>query len=978
MKTYFSILLLAAAGLLFSCSGEKYKTVTKTDANGYTYQEVNNDPMKTRVYTLDNGLKVYLSVNKDEPRISTLIGVRAGSTSDPIETTGLAHYFEHMMFKGTDEIGTINWEAEEPLLIEIETLFEMHRDATDPEKKKKIYRAIDSLSAIAATYVAANEYDKMVSSIGAKRTNAGTSYDFTVYINDIPKNEFEKWLMLESERFNDIVLRLFHTELETVYEEYNMYQDMDRSRANTAMMDALFPNHPYGRQIIGLAEHIKNPSMKNIYEFAETFYVPNNMAIALAGDIDYEETIKQVDQYFGSLESRELPEIEQPIEEPLNGPVVKEIYGPDAANMMLAFRFDGDYSYDDKMVTMIDMILSNSQAGLIDLNLNQKQKVLRSGSYANFMKDYGMHVFYGSPREGQTLEEVKDLLLAELEKVKNGDFDNWMLEAIVNDMRLSEIYRNESNFARVYTYVDAFIKDVSMEERLSFIDELEKITKQELVDFANEKYSDNYVVVYKREGKSQNIAKVEKPDLTPVPLNREYQSEFYKELTSLDTDDIEPVFLDFEEQIDQKELQPGADMYYIKNLNNEIFNLYYIIDIGKNHNNLFPLAVNYLPYLGTDKYTPAELKQEFYRLGLSFGVNAGDERSYVYISGLSKSYRKAIELLEHVIANAKPDDQAYKDYVDGILKSRDDSKKNKNTILYGGLLNYGIYGKNSSFRNILSEEELRSTDPETLTDLIAEMTSYKHKIFYYGPADLEFSAQMVSELHQIPKTLADLPPEKKYQQQDNNSNEVYLVDYDMVQANILMVSKSVPFDKSLIPPARVFGEYFGGGLSSIIFQEIRESRALAYSAFSAFSVPGKPDKNNIVYGFVGTQADKLETATSAMLELMNDMPEAEKQFELAKESIIKKINTERITKSSIFWNYLGNKERGINYDIRKDVYSYAQNVKLDQFRDEFFNQHIRGLNYNFLILGNKNALDMKSLSKIGKIHELSLEEVFNY
>jgi len=978
MRNYTLLFLLAALGLLFSCSGKKYQTEINTDKNGYAYQTVSNDPMNTRVYTLDNGLKVFLSVNPDEPRISTLIGVNAGSTSDPVETTGLAHYFEHMMFKGTDEIGTINWELEKPLLDEISNLFERHRDAADPALKKMIYHKIDSLSAIAANYVAANEYDKMVSSIGAKRTNAGTSYDYTVYINDIPKNEFEKWLKLESERFDDIVLRLFHTELETVYEEYNMYQDMDRSRANTAMMAALFPAHPYGRQVIGLAEHIKNPSMKNIYEFAETFYVPNNMAIALSGDLDYDETIKQVNNYFGKLDAGKLPEIVQPIEKPLVGPIVKEIYGPDAENMMLAFRFDGDYSYDNKMTSMIDMILSNSQAGLIDLNLNQQQKVLRAGSYVNAMKDYGMHVFYGYPREGQTLEEVKDLLLGQLDKVKKGEFDEWMLEAIVNDMRLNEIYRNESNFARAYTYIDAFIKGISVEERLGFIDELEKISKQDIVKFANEKYGDNYVVIYKRFGESQNIAKVEKPQLTPIPINREDQSDFYKEFSSIRPEEIQPVFLNYQEQIQQKVLSPGVDIFYINNKDNETFNLNYIIDIGKNHNIKFPLAVNFLPYLGTDKYSPSELQQEFFRLGLSFGVNTGDKRSYVYISGLSKSFNEGVKLLEHVIAYAKPNEKAYADYVDGILKKRQDSKKDKNSILWGGLLNYGIYGENSSFRNILTEDELKNIDPKILTDLVAEMTSYEHKIFYYGPESFEIAQKALEKLHTVPAELAQLPEETKYIQIDNAENRVYVVNYDMVQANIVMVSKSDPFDKKLIPPSQVFGEYFGGGLSSIIFQEIRESRALAYSAFSTFSIPSKPDEHNIVYGFVGTQADKLETATTAMLELMNNMPEAEKQFELAKESIIKKINTERIIKGSIFWNYLGNMERGIDYDIRKDVYEYAQNVTIEQFRDEFFNRYIRGLNYNFVILGNKDALDLKSLSKIGDTRVMTLEEIFNY
>lgn len=131
--------------------------------------------------------------------------------------------------------------------------------------------------------MATNEYDKLVSSLGAKNTNAGTSYDQTVYINDIPSNELEKWLTLESERFGDVVLRLFHTELETVYEEYNMYNDMDDSRASNALMEGLFPSHPYGRDVIGLPEHLKNPSMVNIYNFYRTFYVPNNMAIVLSG-----------------------------------------------------------------------------------------------------------------------------------------------------------------------------------------------------------------------------------------------------------------------------------------------------------------------------------------------------------------------------------------------------------------------------------------------------------------------------------------------------------------------------------------------------------------------------------------------------------------------------------------------------------------------------------------------------------------------
>lgn len=972
------IVLLVAVAFLFACTGNNYELKKATDKNGYTYEYAKGDPIGARIYTLDNGLKVYLSYNPVEPRISTLIGVRAGSTSDPVETTGLAHYFEHMMFKGTDEIGTLDWEKEKIYLDMISDLFEQKRATDDPEKKKEIYAKIDSLSAIAATFVAANEYDKLVSSLGAKRTNAGTSYESTVYINDIPSNELEKWLMLESERFSDIVLRLFHTELETVYEEFNMYQDMDQSRASNALMAGLFPSHPYGRDVIGLPEHLKNPSMVNIYEFAETWYVPNNIAIAIAGDLDFEKTIQLIDKYFGKAgPNPDLPDLVQPVEEEIKEPVIREVVGPDAESLRLAFRFAGENSEDEKYVTLIDMILSNSQAGLIDLDLNQEQKVLRAGSGAWFMRDYGIHQFYGQPREGQTLEEVRDLLLAEIEKVKNGEFDDWMLEAVVNDLRLSEIRGQENNFSRAFQMMSAFISKVPYSDRLAFLDKLEKITKQQIMEFARARYNDNYVIVYKRTGENTELVKVEKPNLTPVEINREDQSHFYQEFSKIESGKLEPVFVDFENEIQTEELSPGVEMSYIRNKTNELFSLQYIIDMGKKHNLMLPLAVDYLPYLGTDKYSPADLQKEFFKLGLSMDVNSGEDRCYITVRGLQKSFDKGLELLEHVIAGSQPDQKAYDDYVDGILKKRSDAKLNKNSILWNALFNYGKYGRFNPNTNIMSEDELRAVDPKALTDLIVEIYSYRHKVFYYGQKDLPEIVPVVKKYHAVSGELREIPEPVVYEEQPTDVSQVFFVNYDMSQTNIVMLAKGPAFDATLIPPAQLFGEYFGSGLSSIVFQEIRESRALAYSAFSAFSVPGRMDQSNYIYGFVGTQADKLKIATDALLGLMNDMPRAQKQFDLAKESILRKIETERIVKTSIFWNYQNNLDMGIDYDIRRDVYDYAKNVTLDDF-NEFFNNYIKGNSYIFLIMGNKEMLDRKAMESLGEVKDLSLEEIFNY
>lgn len=972
-----SLLLLLALTVLISCTTEKYKSETKTDSNGYTYQVVTNDPLDARVYTLDNGLKVYLSVNRDQPRIQTLIPIRAGSASDPAETTGLAHYFEHLMFKGTQKIATTNWEEESKLIQQISDLFEEHRATTDPAQKLAIYHKIDSLSQISAQYVATNEYDKLISTMGAKNTNAGTSYDMTVYINDIPSNELEKWLRLESERFGDVVLRLFHTELETVYEEYNMYNDMDDSRASNALMEGLFPTHPYGRDVIGLPEHLKNPSMVNIYDFYRKFYVPNNMAVILSGDLDPDKTIQLVDQYFGDKKPAELPVISQPVEQSITQPVVKEVHGPDAESINLAFRFGGFNSTDRKYVTLVDQILSNSQAGLIDLDLNQQQKVLRAGSYGQFLRDYGMHQFYGTPRQDQTLEEVKDLLLGEIEKVKKGEFDDWMLEAVINDFRLNEIRREESNSSRAFTLMSGFLYDTDRKTQLSFIDEMEKITKEELVKFVNDNYKDNYVVVYKRLGEKDAVEKVEKPPITAVPVNRGLQSEFAREFSEIPSEEIKPVFLDFEKEIAREAFREGVEYYYMKNPTNELFTLNYIIDMGKNHDLNLPIAVNYLPYLGTDKYSPADLQKEFFRYGLRMGVNAGNERSYIYISGLQKSFDKGVELLEHVLSSVKPDSAAYMEYVKGILKDRADSKLNNSTILWGAMFNYGKYGPVSSYTDILNEEELNAINPDALTDLIKGIYAYKHKIFYYGQEEMAKVKETVNAHHKIAEPLKEYPQPVQYPELDTKQNQIYFVNYDMTQVNLLLVSKDQLFDKALYPATRLFNEYFGAGMSSIVYQEIREARGLAYTALAAYSLADKPDRSNFNYAFVGTQADKLMEATSTMLGLMNEMPRAELQFNMAKESLIKQLDSERIIKAQIFWTYLSNLDRGITYDIRKDVYDNVQNMTLDDL-NAFFDQHIKGKTYTYLVLGKKGDVRLDLLEKIGPVKELTLEEIFSY
>ena len=971
------ILAIALLGYLAISNINSDKSVFNFGSNYKTeYDTVENDPLNTLIYTLDNGLKVYMSVNTDEPRIQTNIAVNTGSKQDPADATGLAHYLEHMLFKGTSEISTINWKEEQELLKQISDLYEKRRGTIDDDERKTIYHQIDSISLLAAQYAVPNEYDKMISSLGAKGTNAHTWLEETVYKNDIPSNEFEKWLSIESERFSELVLRLFHTELETVYEEFNRAQDNDWRLSHYTMMKALFKKHSYGTQTtLGTSEHLKNPSMEKIHEYFNERYVPNNMAIILAGDLNPDKTIDLIKKYFGHYKAKEVPGFIPAIEDPILEPEIINIHGADAEWVDIGFRVPGIDHEDTYILPLMDGLLANGQAGLIDLNLVKGQKILSGYSSYSIHKDYSQFNLHAEPREGQTLVEAKELLLTELDKIKNGEFDDWMLPAVIKNFKLNDLKSNEYNGSRVSKMMRAFIMQQDWSTIVNKNHKLSTLTKQDIIDFANKYFGNNYIVVNKLTG-DRNSIKVEKPEISSVPLNRDTLSAFAAKFEKMKSSRLTPVYNNYKSDINETKLTNSLPFYYVKNTTNEVFSLSYILDMGEFSDQEMALAVEYLQYLGTDKYTANDIEKEMFKLGLSYSVYAAEERVYVSLSGLEESLEQGIVIFEHILANVKSDQKAYDNMVLDILKGRDDNKLSKGYIAYG-MKEYGKYGKNSPFKHIIRTEDLYLISVEDLITKIKELTSFEHYIYYYGRKEVEEVKGLLERYHKVPKEFKPLINPKEFAELDNEKNIIYFTDYDMVQSEITMMSKISSYNKDLIPPARIFNEYFGSGLSSIVFQEIRESKALAYSAYSYFTSPWKRDKSHYVQAYLGTQVDKLGDATGALLELMNNMPEVEKQFEGAKVAALKKIETSRTKRSSLFWSYLSAKEMGRDYDINKDIYPALQKITLQDL-SLFFDNNIKARDYTFTVIGNKELVDHDVLKDLGEYKELTLEDIFGY
>ena len=948
-------------------------------AKDYKYVTVSGDMMQTRIYTLDNGLRVYLSVNTEKPRIQTYIAVRTGSKNDPAETTGLAHYLEHLMFKGTKQFGTNNPTAEAPLLDQIEQRYEAYRKLTDPAARKQAYHEIDSVSQVAAKYFIPNEYDKLMAAIGAEGTNAYTSNDVTCYTEDIPSNEIDNWAKIQADRFQNMVIRGFHTELEAVYEEYNIGLTSDSRKLFAALCKMLWPNHPYGTQTtIGTQEHLKNPSITNIKNYFNKWYRPNNVAICMAGDLDPDKTIAIIDKYFSSWKPG--ADVKQPTFAPLpalTAPKDTTVIGQEAEQVWMAWRAKQANSLQADTLNLLSSVLSNGRAGLFDLDLNQTMKVQRAGAGAELMRDHGGFLLIGAPKQGQSLEEVRSLMLAEIDKLKKGDFPDNLLPSIINNYKRNRYQTLESNEGRADMFVDAFINEVDWKQEVESIDRVSKITKQDIVTFANKFFTNGYVTVFKKQGVDSLQKKIDKPAITPIPTNRDMMSQFVKDIQNAKVEPIQPKFVDFKKDMTMAKTKKGLPLKYVKNTENGLFQLNLHYEFGRKADNRYDVATDYIDYLGTDKYTAAELKQKFYELGCDFYVGEGSDEINVRLMGLSENMQAALALGEELLQNAKVDKEAYNEMVGQILKRRDDAKKNQRGY-FNWLYNYGVFGKRNFSRDIMTEEQLKNTNPQVFVDLLKNLSSYEHSVEYYGPMTVKEVSDIVTKTHKMPKKLLPVPQNKEYERLQTPTNEVWIAPFDAKNIYMRMYHdehRNWNIDEAAV--VGVFNEYFGGGMNGIVFQEMREARGLAYNAAAYYGRPDKKSGKESYMTHIITQNDKMMDCINHFHKILNEMPASETAFKIAKEGLTKQLASLRTTKMSIINKWNAMKKLGLDYDLNQKIYEDLGKVTLQDMVN-FEKKQMANKTYRYIILGDEKELDMESLGKIGPIRRLTTEEIFGY
>lgn len=932
-----------------------------------------DDPMDVHIYQLKNGLTIYLTENHQEPQFLAEIVVRAGSKHDPKESTGLAHYLEHMLFKGTQKVGTLNYKKEKPHLDRITELYEKHFKEKNPEKRKTIYAQINEASQKAAQYAIPNEMDKLYKAMGETWFNAHTWYEETVYNVALPSNRLKQWATVEANRFHSPVFRLFQPELEIVYEEKNRTLDNKDELIYDALGKLLFKKHPYGQQTtIGEAEHLKNPSIKNMYDFYNTYYVPNNMAICISGDIDIDETIQIIDEHFSAWQIQKLPKAKTWKEKDLKHIERDTVQFKGEERVQIGFRVAPNNHKDTEALKLIDMLLDNTTAGLINLNLVQQQKVRDAGSSPLFLNEHGVQYLWGIPKEGQTLTEVENLLLEQLAMIKRGEFDANLLSAIVTDFKKTQKKELESNRSRVANLRDAFISYASWDYALAEIPRLEKITKEDIIRVANQYFGEGYAVVHRLD-KQHDIPKIEKPDLAKIDVDPTRQSKFVKQILDTPVTPIEPIFIT-EKDYQIVEIQNGVKLYYTTNPINDLFSLTLSTDIGTYQDNRLGMAKALMDKSGAGDLTPETLKKTWYALGTDFNIGVEDHQTNITISGLDDYLDASLALLHQYLTTPTATKATLEELIDITLTQRQDEKKNPRA-LRNALRQLSRYGENSVYKRRIATDALKKLTVDELHTLIGSLSTYQHNILYVGTKPIDDVIVLIKKHLTIPTDLKTPPPYEFLQVQATAQNELRFVHKEMAQAQVFIEFGNAPYDVALRPAADLYNDYFSGGLSGIVLQELRETRALAYSTYAQYELGDRAGDQNLMWGYIGCQADKTPEAITAFIDLIDNLPETPERFDETKNSVINRYRVSKTKFRNILpalktWEY-----RGLSPDPRKTRFETIQKANMSTMLN-FHKQHVKSRAKLISILGDTTKIDLNQLAPVGNLIPVKIDELF--
>lgn len=937
------------------------------------------EALQVKEYKLKNGLTVWVNEDHSQPKAYGGIVVKAGAKDSP--NTGIAHYFEHIMFKGTDKIGTIDFESEKIYLDSISMKYDELAETTDEGQRKEIQKKINELSIKASDYAIPNEFDRLISRYGGSGLNAFTSYDITVYYNTFSPQYFNQWAELNSERLMNPVFRLFQSELETVYEEKNMYDDALGRRAMDVLLEKFFRPHPYMYSIIGSTENLKNPRLSEMKEFYDNYYVGKNMGLIICGDVYADEIIPIVEKTFGKIKAGEIPEKKYPRPASIDGRESFQVKFPIPFVKAGAYGWRGvpEYHEDDIPLQIATGLLNNSNmTGYLD-KLMTDQKVLAAGAMNMGFNYAGLLGGFVVPKLlFQSENKAKKLMYAEIERIKNGDFTEEDVNAIKTEIKRNYQRRLENLDYRPYMMHSIFSQGKDWNEFIKYIMDIDVYKKEDIVAVANKYFTENFFDVSKKTGDYPKD-RIEKPGFEPiVPKHKEAESEYAKELANMPLMEARPRFLDFEKDVKTLEISPKVKLYLKENPINDIFSLKISFGKGSAESNLLNPLSTYLEFLGTESMNYDEFRNSFQRIGSVFYTSCDNNSFSLNLTGFDEHFEETMSLLAQFVKNVKPEKKKLKQLLDD-KKLSDKAFAESPDNLANALFEKVVYGEKSEYLTQLSLSEMKKLTPEDLINEFSEILKVECEIHYCGKLAEETVLDQIKKTIDIENVSVDSNAPVYWELSEYDETLIYFVNAPKATQSIIwLYSKGgVNEDDETRNAGQLFSSYFGSGMSSIVFQEIREFRSLAYRATARYSLGNYKyrDKPGFLYGMLSTQSDKTLEGIEVMDSLLKNMPVKPERVEFARQDIINNANNNYPVFRDVSSRISSLIKQGYKDDPNKALIRQMPDVNMDEII-KFYDKNVKNRPLVYMIVGNEKNIDLEKFEKFGKIIRVKKDEIY--
>lgn len=836
-------------------------------------------------FILHNGLTVWISTDSSDSKVFGQVVVRAGAKETP--NSGVAHYFEHIMFKGTQRIGTVDYEQEAPILKEITKQYSKLQTAKNSAEREKVQSKINELNIEATKYAIPNDFNHLISMYGGSGLNAGTSYDYTLFYNSFSPQYLEHWCELNSERMIAPVFRLFQSELETVYEEKNMYSNNISTEPIQRIMERLAAPHPYRYPIIGSTEALKSPDIRAMEEFFRDYYYAENMALILTGDIKEEGLLPLLERTFGRIKSGGRKPLQLPQPMPFNGHEKMTIKVPIPFVKGLGFIWHTvpNNHPDQVALSLVQSLLNNDgKTGLLD-RLTIDGKVMEAAAINFALNDMGLFGVYIMPKLLQSSYLVKRRIQKAIDRIKRGDFSTQALEEVKQSLYKANLLQLESSEQKAKLLSSLFAQNETWSDLMRELDLLSSISKEEVVEVAQRYLDGNYLEVKKQTGRYA-VEKLPKPPYQPVKApNQGAKSEFSRYLETLEIPKLPMKYLDFKKDAEQRDLSANdlVRLYKVGNEINDLFSLDLLFFRQSYYHPLQTYLEQYLDLVGGAEMSAHELNQRLQSLGATITYESKPSFFCIRISGFDHYLSETIALVGSILNDIKVEKPQIKKIIEA-RKISDRAIKADITELSKRLLDLARYGEKAPYKADLSLSKIKQLKAQDMVEEFHHLLQSELDIHYTGKLEIEkvascimssFNLDAISEYGEGYFYVPSILPSGNRILLHNEPSATQVVIKGYLPMGVLS-----DYEKSIL---RVYSTYLGSGMSSLLFQEIREYRSLAYSvsSFTSFAPHSIHDGQTDLLVYLSTQTDKLVEVIELLNKLIHRSPDDPNRLEIA-------------------------------------------------------------------------------------------------